>query len=187
MSAVSARTRTVASVDEVRRALRRIAHEILERNHSTQNLLVLGIRSGGVDIARELANLLTEIDPSHGPVPCGAIDVTAHRDDLATRPLGEISVSDIPDDVNGKNIILVDDVLYTGRTVRAALNAIWHLGRPNTIQLAVLADRGHRELPIRADYVGKNLPSAVSETIKARLEGIFISQTADTPDEGLGL
>jgi pyrimidine operon attenuation protein/uracil phosphoribosyltransferase len=184
MTDVSARTRVVSSVDDVERALRRISHEILERNADASTLVVVGIQRGGVDLAARLAAQLQTIEPSVSSIPCGSLDVTAYRDDLDLRPLGALGITDIPADINDRDVILVDDVLYTGRTVRAALNAIWQIGRPRSIQLAVLVDRGHRELPIRPDYVGKNLPTAHSETVVANLAGIAISQALPEHDAG---
>lgn len=151
---------------EIRRALRRIAHEILERNKGAQNLVIIGIQSRGVPMAQRLAKLLGEIEGVELTV--GSLNVALYRDDFATRTARTISASEIPFDVANKNVILVDEVLYTGRTTRAALDAIMDLGRAAVIQLAVLVDRGHRELPIRADYVGKNLPTARRESVQVQ-------------------
>ena len=148
---------------EIRRALTRIAHEIIERNKGAQNLVVIGVQSRGVPMASRLAKLITEIEGVE--VPMGSLNVALYRDDYATRSARTISASDIPFDVTDKTVILVDEVLFTGRTTRAALDAIMDLGRPAVIQLAVLIDRGHREVPIRADYVGKNLPTARKERV----------------------
>ncbi len=153
----------------IERALTRIAHEIVERAGGTDGLALVGIRTRGVSLARRIAARLGAIG-GH-PVPVGALDITLYRDDLALK--GEAPVlreTDIPFPVSGKTIVLVDDVLFTGRTIRAALDAIIDLGRPRLIQLAVLVDRGHRELPIRADYVGKNLPTARREAVKVLLQ-----------------
>lgn len=154
--------------DDVRRALTRMAHEVLERNRGARDLVLIGIQNRGAPLARRLATL---IEAFEGPaVPVGELDITLHRDDLdlrGTRPA--VRRSTIPVDVTGKRVVLVDDVLYTGRTVRAALDAITGYGRPERIQLAVLVDRGHRELPIRPDYVGKNVPTAATETVQVRL------------------
>jgi len=149
---------------EIRRALKRIAHEIVERNKGAENLVVIGVQSRGVPMAQRLAKLIGEIEGME--IPVGSLNVALYRDDYATRAARTISASDIPFDVADKNVILVDEVLFTGRTTRAALDAIMDLGRPAVIQLAVLIDRGHRELPIRADYVGKNLPTALREIVE---------------------
>ncbi len=150
------------------RALTRIAHEIVERAGGTEGLALVGIRTRGVSLARRIADRLKAIE-GH-PVAVGALDITLYRDDLSLK--GEAPVlrgTDIPFPVSDKTIVLVDDVLYTGRTIRAALDAIIDLGRPRSIQLAVLVDRGHRELPIRADYVGKNMPTARREAVQVLL------------------
>ena len=154
----------VMDENEIRRALRRIAHEIIERNKGAENLVIIGVQSRGVPMAQRLAELMSEIEGVD--VPVGSLNVALYRDDYATRSARTISSSEIPFDVADKNVILVDEVLFTGRTTRAALDAIMDLGRPAVIQLAVLIDRGHRELPIRADYVGKNLPTAVKESVE---------------------
>lgn len=152
----------------ISRALMRIAHEIVEKNKGTQELCLVGIRSRGVYLAKRLVELIKNIEGSE--VLCGALDITLYRDDLALasgQPI--VRKTEIDFDINNKVLILVDDVLYTGRTIRAALDALIDFGRPKSIQLAVLVDRGHRELPIRADYAGKNIPTAKSETIEVRL------------------
>ena len=158
----------VLDAQAISRSLTRIAHEILERNRSTDNLAIVGIRSRGAYLAQRLAECVKKIDGEE--VPVGALDITLYRDDLTllgAQPV--VRKTEIGFDVTDKNIILVDDVLYTGRTIRAALSELIDFGRPKTIQLAVLVDRGHRELPIRADYVGKNIPTAQDETVEARL------------------
>jgi pyrimidine operon attenuation protein/uracil phosphoribosyltransferase len=147
----------------ISRGLTRIAHEILERNKGVANLVLVGIRSGGDHLARELRSLIAGIEGEE--VPLGAVDVTMYRDDLGSRAPMAIGKTEIPFPLDGRNVILVDDVLYTGRTIRAAMDALIDLGRPRNIQLAVLIDRGHRELPIRADYVGRNVPTARDENI----------------------
>ena len=155
----------------MRRALTRIAHEIIEKNKGVENLAIIGIRRRGVPLAERLAQRITEIEGTK--VPIGVLDITLYRDDLTTlaqQPV--IHKTEVPFDIEDKKIILVDDVLYTGRTVRAALDALIDLGRPKFIQLAVLADRGHRELPIRADYVGKNVPTSKKEVVSVKLEEI---------------
>jgi len=148
---------------EIRRALTRIAHEIVERNKGAQDLVVIGVQSRGVPMAKRLAGLISEIEGIE--VPVGSLNVALYRDDFATRSARTISASDITFDVTDKIVILVDEVLFTGRTTRAALDAIMDLGRPAVVQLAVLIDRGHRELPIRADYVGKNIPTSKKESV----------------------
>jgi pyrimidine operon attenuation protein / uracil phosphoribosyltransferase len=158
----------VLDADEIRRALTRIAHEILERTHGGDEVMLLGIPTRGVPLARRLAARIGEFEGLE--VPCGSLDVTMHRDDLRLRPARALGRTDLPvGGVDGKTIVLVDDVLYSGRTVRAALDALTDLGRPRAVQLAVLVDRGHRELPIRADYVGKNLPTSQREVVRVLL------------------
>jgi pyrimidine operon attenuation protein/uracil phosphoribosyltransferase len=148
----------------IQRALTRIAHEIAERNENSQAVVLVGIQKGGIRLARRLTGLLAGIW-GH-PVPVGDLDVSMHRDDLDQRLAPDVQPTVIPFDVTGKTVVLVDDVLFSGRTTRAALDALNDFGRPKRIQLAVLVDRGHRELPIKADFVGKNFPTAHSETIK---------------------
>jgi pyrimidine operon attenuation protein/uracil phosphoribosyltransferase len=152
----------------VNRALTRIAHEILERNKGVENLALVGIRSGGVYLAVQLQKRIGEIEKVE--VPCGAVDITMYRDDLAARGNLPVGRTDIPFPLDGKQVVLVDDVLYTGRTIRAAMDALIDLGRPRGIQLAVLIDRGHRELPIRADFVGRNVPTAQHEDVAVRFD-----------------
>lgn len=159
-------TTKVMDEDEIRRALTRIAHEIIERNKGAENLVIIGVQSRGVPMAKRLASLIREIEKVDAPT--GSLDVALYRDDYATRAARSVKKSDIPFDVTGKIVILVDEVLFTGRTTRAAMDAIMDLGRPSVIELAVLIDRGHRELPIRADFVGKNLPTSVSEIVDVR-------------------
>jgi len=152
----------------IRRSLTRIAHEIIERNKGTTDLALVGIRRRGVPLAKRLAERIMDIEGHRGPV--GILDITLYRDDLTTlahQPL--VRSTEIPFQVEGKIVILVDDVIYTGRTIRAALGALIDLGRPQVIQLAVLIDRGHRELPIRADYVGKNVPTSHRENVSVQL------------------
>lgn len=151
----------------IRRALMRMAHEIVERNQGAQDLMLVGIRSRGVPLAERLAANIAAIEGE--TVPVGALDIGLYRDDLARRPFVPLKGTHVPQSVEGLAVILVDDVLYTGRTVRAALDALSDLGRPRFIQLAVLVDRGHRELPIRADYVGKNLPTAAEDEVVVHL------------------
>src|SRR6266508_3672700 len=155
--------------EAIRRALRRIAHEIIERNPQLEKVVIAGIPSRGVEITRRIAAFIHEIEKVH--IQTGVIVVAMHRDDVGTRPeLPIVRASKLPLPLEGCTVIIVDDVLYTGRTVRAALDAINSFGRPARIQLAALVDRGHRELPIRPDYVGKNLPTSGSEKVRVRLE-----------------
>jgi pyrimidine operon attenuation protein / uracil phosphoribosyltransferase len=159
--------------DRMSRALTRIAHEILERNRGVGELALVGIRTRGVPIARRLARALREIN-GHD-VPTGSLDITLYRDDLMRHAVGPQPVirrTEIPFSIDDRKILLVDDVLYTGRTIRAALDALIDFGRPRAIQLVVLVDRGHRELPIKADYVGKNLPTSLKESVQVRLQEI---------------
>ena len=157
----------------IRRALTRIAHEIIEKNKGIDHLLLVGIRTRGIYIANRLAERIQQIEGRD--VPVGEIDITLYRDDLTKKTVDQeplVKGSHIEKDINDQTVILVDDVLYTGRTVRAALDAIIDIGRPSSIQLAVLVDRGHRELPIRADYVGKNIPTSSSEKIVVELSEV---------------
>jgi pyrimidine operon attenuation protein/uracil phosphoribosyltransferase len=157
--------------DQIRRALKRIAHEITERNRGLDNVVIVGIRRRGVYLAERIAKYLESIEDNG--VPVGALDITLYRDDFqVTSSAPVVGTTDINEDLNGKIIILVDDVLYTGRTVRAALDELIDFGRPRQIQLAVLVDRGHRELPIKADYVGKNVPTSGTELVEVRLSEI---------------
>src|SRR6188768_374650 len=163
----------VMDADRMSRALTRIAHEILERNRGTSDLALVGIRTRGVPLARRIARALTDIN--HEDIPTGALDITLYRDDLMRHAVGPQPVvrrTEIPFSIDGRKILLVDDVLYTGRTTRAALDALIDFGRPKAIQLIVLVDRGHRELPIKADYVGKNLPTALDQSVQVRLQEI---------------
>ena len=154
----------------MQRALTRIAHEIVERNEVSAQVALVGIQRGGVPMAQRLSGLLSGIW-GH-PVPTGALDVSMHRDDLDRRAAPNVQPTVIPFDVTGKTVVLVDDVLFSGRTIRAALDALNDFGRPRRIQLAVLIDRGHRELPIKADFVGKNVPTARAESVHVRLTEI---------------
>ena len=159
--------------DRMSRVLTRIAHEILERNRGLDEVALVGIRTRGVPIARRLAHLLREINGDH--VPTGSLDITLYRDDLMRNAVGPQPVvrrTEIPFSIDDRRILLVDDVLYTGRTTRAALDALIDFGRPRAIQLVVLVDRGHRELPIRADYVGKNVPTSLRQSVQVRLQEI---------------
>lgn len=157
--------------DGMRRAITRIAHEIIERNKGVKDLAVIGIRRRGGPLAERLAEKIGEIEKEK--VPVGILDITLYRDDLTTLgPHPMVHRTEVDFDINGKTLVLVDDVLYTGRTVRAALDALMDLGRPKCIQLAVLVDRGHRELPIKADYVGKNVPTSKKEIIAVKVKEI---------------
>jgi pyrimidine operon attenuation protein / uracil phosphoribosyltransferase len=157
----------VLDAADVHRALVRIAHEIVERNKGASELVVVGIHTRGVPLARRLAGKLGEIEGR--PVPAGALDVAMYRDDIGMRPPQATHDTELPFDLAGKVVVLVDDVLFSGRTIRAALDALTDFGRPRAIQLAVLVDRGHRELPLRADYVGKNLPTAPDQAVRVQL------------------
>ena len=162
----------VMSADDVRRALTRIAHEIVERNHGLEEVALIGMQTGGVPLARHLLDELRRIDGAD--VPMGTLDATFYRDDHGLRPLLPEAVTDIPFDLTGRVVVLVDDVLFTGRTVRAALNALNDYGRAHAVQLAVMVDRGHRELPIRPDYVGKNLPTRRDEVVDVTDDGVLL-------------
>ena len=157
----------ILNAPAIQRALTRIAHEIVERNETSQEMVVVGIQRGGVPLGQRLSSVLAGIWGQ--PVPTGSLDVSMHRDDLDRRLAPNVQPTVIPFDVTGKTVVLVDDVLFSGRTVRAAMDALNDFGRPRCIQLAVLIDRGHRELPIKADFVGKNLPTAHTESVRVRL------------------
>lgn len=156
--------------DEIERSLTRIAHQILENNHGAGNIALVGIVTRGDLLAKRLAEKIAEIEGTQ--VPLGSLDISFYRDDFAIHLAPEVHSTNILFDIDDLNIILVDDVLFTGRTIRAALDALMDIGRPATVQLAVLVDRGHRELPIRADYVGKNVPSAADENVRLFLEEV---------------
>ncbi|MEU9763545.1 bifunctional pyr operon transcriptional regulator/uracil phosphoribosyltransferase PyrR [Streptomyces sp. NPDC047985] len=161
--------RPVLEAPDISRALTRIAHEIVERAKGADDVVLLGIPTRGVFIARRLAEKLQEITGRKMPV--GSLDITMYRDDLRLRPARALARTEIPGEgIEGRLVVLVDDVLFSGRTIRAALDALGDIGRPRAVQLAVLVDRGHRELPIRADYVGKNLPTSLRETVKVQLD-----------------
>jgi pyrimidine operon attenuation protein/uracil phosphoribosyltransferase len=160
----------VLDADDLRRAHTRIAHEIVERNHGAEGVVLVGLYTRGLAIARRLAAAIEGFE--HSAVPVGALDVAFYRDDIGLRAVQPLGPTEIPVDVAGKVVVLVDDVLYTGRTVRAALDALTELGRPRAVQLAILVDRGHRELPIRPDFVGKNLPTRHGEDVRVRLEEV---------------
>jgi len=163
--------RRIMTSDDVRRAVVRISHEIVEKHAGTADLVLVGIQRRGVPLARRAADAIAEFEGQR--IPVGALDITFHRDDLAT--LGESPVvkgTDLPFEIEGRTVVLVDDVLYTGRTVRAAMDALRDFGRPRAVRLAVLVDRGHRELPIRADHVGKNVPTSRDEVVRVRLREV---------------
>jgi pyrimidine operon attenuation protein / uracil phosphoribosyltransferase len=168
-------SKQVLGPDDVRRAITRMAHEIIERNHGIDRVALVGIQQGGVWLAEALGDAISRIDGSEQAVPVGSVDASLYRDDIGLRPVSPGAVSNLSFDVTGVTVVLVDDVLYTGRTVRAALDAIGDYGRPSAVQLAVLVDRGHRELPIRPDFVGKNLPTSSTESVVARIDGVLIS------------
>ena len=158
---------SILDAGDISRALKRISHEIVERNHGLSNVTLLGIPTRGAYLADRIAANLAEIE---SVVPYGTLDVTLHRDDLRLRPPRPLLPTSIPPEgIEGRDVVLVDDVLFSGRTIRAALDALGEIGRPRSVQLAVLVDRGHRELPIRADFVGKNIPTSSLETIRVRL------------------
>jgi len=156
---------------DISRALTRISHEILERNSGSDNLVILGIPTRGAHLSNRISKLISEIEGK--PVASGTLDITLHRDDLRTRAPRPLMPTMIPNEgIEGKDVVLVDDVLFSGRTIRAALDALGEIGRPQTVQLAVLVDRGHRELPIRADFVGKNLPTNRNQSVKVLLSEV---------------
>jgi pyrimidine operon attenuation protein/uracil phosphoribosyltransferase len=159
---------------DVQRAIKRIGHEIVERNHGVDGVVLVGLQTGGVPLASQIADALAESTGMRPPT--GSLDVALYRDDIGLRPVLPEAVTDITFDVNGAVVVLVDDVLFTGRTVRAALDAIHAYGRPRAVQLAVMVDRGHRELPIRPDYVGKNLPTRRDEVVDVHGDGVDIGE-----------
>ena len=160
----------IMTTDDMGRAVRRMAHEVIERNHGLDDLVVVGLQTGVVPIAELLAETLADIEGLHPLV--GTLDVALHRDDIGLRPVVPEAVTDLTADLDGRVVVLVDDVLFTGRTIRAALDALCDFGRPRSIQLAVMIDRGHRELPIRPDYVGKNLPTRRDEVVDVHFAGV---------------
>lgn len=184
-----ARARTVLEAPEISRVLTRMAHEILERNKGAEGLVLLGIPTRGVALAHRLAGCLAQVEGTQLPV--GAIDATMYRDDLRRQPVRALERTDIPPrGVDGSTVVLVDDVLFSGRTVRAALDALSDVGRPRAVRLAVLVDRGHRELPIRADHVGKNLPTSLRERVRVLLteydgrDAVLIDDPGETDRDG---
>lgn len=169
----------VLDANDISRAVKRMAHEIIERNAGLDDVVIIGLERGGVPIAEALATALVSIE--NVEVPLGSVDASFHRDDIASGPVLP-EVTQIPFSVTDKHVVLCDDVLYTGRTVRAALDAVTDFGRPRTIQLAVLVDRGHRELPIRPDYIGKNLPTSNEESVRATLDGVYLGDRVEIDD-----
>lgn len=167
------RTRVLDAAD-VERAITRIAHEIIERNRGAGDVVLVGLQTGGVPLARALGEAVERIEGT--VLPVGMLDVALYRDDMGLRPVLPEAETDIPVDLTGKAVVLVDDVLFTGRTVRAALDALTTFGRARAVQLAVMVDRGHRELPIRPDYVGKNLPTRRDEMVNVTLDGVEIGE-----------
>lgn len=174
MTIVSARNVSVMSADDVSRAITRIAHEIVERNPDCTDVVIVGMQTGGTWIAERLTALVNRITQSD-VVLCGAVDIAMYRDDFSLRPVVLSAPTDIPCDLTGKTVVLVDDVLFTGRTVRAALEALNDHGRPRAVQLAIMIDRGHRELPIRPDYVGKNIPTQFSDEVSVGPDGVVMA------------
>jgi pyrimidine operon attenuation protein/uracil phosphoribosyltransferase len=170
----------VFSADDLRRAHTRIAHEIVERNHGAEGLVLVGLHDRGPEIAHRLAAAIESFEGV--AVPVGSLDVAFYRDDIGLRSVQPLGPTELPVDVTGQVVVVVDDVLFTGRTVRAAMDALTELGRPRAIQLAVLVDRGHRELPIRADFVGKNLPTQLAEDVRVRL-----TETDDVDEDAIEL
>jgi pyrimidine operon attenuation protein/uracil phosphoribosyltransferase len=187
----SPRVRTVFEAEDIDRVLTRISHEIIERAKGAENLVLLGIQSRGVPLARRIGSRISKFEGIE--VPVGALDITMYRDDLRLRPARALEPTALPDvGIDGRTVVLVDDVLFSGRTVRAALDALNELGRPRVVRLAVLVDRGHRELPIRADYVGKNLPTSLKEAVRVKLteidgeDAVTLSSVPDSPRGGPG-
>lgn len=166
---------------DVNRAITRIAHEIIERNRGLDGVVIVGLQRGGVWLAERLVSTINQIEGETSPsIPLGKLDVSLFRDDISLRPVTPVTVTDIPADLTGSKVVLVDDVLFTGRTVRAALDALNQYGRPSSVQLAVMIDRGHRELPIRPDYVGKNLPTGRDEGVLVSPEGVTLSKKVNS-------
>ena len=167
----------VLGLADVNRAITRIAHEIIERNRGLDGVVIVGLQRGGVWLAERLVSTINQIEGETSPsIPLGKLDVSLFRDDISLRPVTPVTVTEIPSDLTGSKVVLVDDVLFTGRTVRAALDALNQYGRPSSVQLAVMIDRGHRELPIRPDYVGKNLPTGRDEDVLVSPEGVTLSK-----------
>ncbi|MDP9006669.1 MAG: bifunctional pyr operon transcriptional regulator/uracil phosphoribosyltransferase PyrR [Actinomycetota bacterium] len=167
--------------DGVRRAITRIAHEIVERNAGLDDVVVIGLQTGGVPLANALVEAFARIEGVQ--VPLGTLDVAFYRDDIGLRPAMPAAVTDIPAELSGRTVVLVDDVLFTGRTIRAALNAVCDYGRPRAVQLAVMVDRGHREVPIRPDFVGKNLPTRRDEAVDVHADGVDLGELVRLRDQ----
>ncbi|MGA1723415.1 MAG: bifunctional pyr operon transcriptional regulator/uracil phosphoribosyltransferase PyrR [Ilumatobacteraceae bacterium] len=167
----------VLGPDDVRRATTRMAHEIIERNRGLERVVLVGLQRGGVWLADSLGEEIARIGQ---PVPVGSLDISLYRDDIGRRPVVPGSVSSLPSEIDGARVVLVDGVLYTGRSVKAALDALNDYGRPDSVQLAVMVDRGHRELPIRPDFVGKNLPTSLGESVEVDRDGVVIVDAAET-------
>ncbi len=163
----------ILGADDVSRAITRISHEIVERNSDLSQIVIVGMQTGGVWIAQRLRDAVNKI--SNVNIPLGAVDISMYRDDFSLRPVVLSAPTDIPVDLTGRTVVLVDDVLFTGRTVRAALEALNDHGRPRAVQLAVMVDRGHRELPIRPDYVGKNIPTHMSDEVSVGPDGVIVA------------
>ncbi len=177
--------RLVLDADQIARACARMAHQILEANRGASGLVLLGIPTRGVALARRLATAIAKVERTE--IPVGALDVTMYRDDLRRQPTRAVGHTEVPGQVDDGVVVLVDDVLYSGRTVRAALDALGDLGRPRAVRLAVLVDRGHRELPIRADHVGKNIPTRSSERVRVRLAEVDgVDEVTIEPDDSVG-
>lgn len=166
--------------DDISRAITRIAHEVIERNAQLSDVVVVGMQTGGTWIASRLCESIERLQPGI-TVPLGAVDISLYRDDFSLRPVVLSAPTDIPFDLTGRTVVLVDDVLFTGRTVRAALEALNDHGRPRAVQLAIMVDRGHRELPIRPDYVGKNIPTHFSDEVTVGPDGVTVTTTAQVP------
>jgi pyrimidine operon attenuation protein / uracil phosphoribosyltransferase len=180
-SSFSDGSRLVLDADQIARACARMAHQILEANRGAEGLILLGIPTRGVTLAHRLAAAMAAVEGTH--IPVGALDVTMYRDDLRRQPTRAVGHTDVPASVDDGVVVLVDDVLYSGRTVRAALDALGDIGRPRAVRLAVLVDRGHRELPIRADHVGKNIPTRTGERVRVRLEELDgVSEVTIVPE-----
>ena len=157
---------TVLNMDDIERIIKRISHEIVERNKGSENLIFIGVQKRGVPLANRIKEIIEKI--SETEIKSGKLDISFYRDDFNEKGKSDVNITDIPFEIKGRDIVLVDDVLFTGRTIRAAMDAIMDFGRPKSIQLVVLIDRGHRELPIRADYVGKNLPTSLNEFVEVK-------------------
>ena len=179
MSAVETQSTVILGAEDVSRAIKRIAHEIIERNSDLSVVVIVGMQTGGTWIAQQLGAAI-EVITGGTQVDLGAIDISMYRDDYSLRPVVLSAPTDIPVDLTGRTVVLVDDVLFTGRTVRAALEALNDYGRPRAVQLAVMVDRGHRELPIRPDYVGKNIPTHTSDEVSVGPDGVVVTTSQES-------